>query len=101
MLPRELSNEKGRNLRTIGKRLVIHRRQTRDDSHRLLRGNVEFGVFSSQMLGNALGEWRLVIGVFGKTHGEGPHSAGRLPLHHRNYSRGIEPTRKKCAERHV
>ena len=84
MLARHLTDEKGRNLRGIRKWLIVDPRQLRNNIHRLLGRDVEFGVVGSKMLRHSFGVWRLVVCVFFESNGEGPHLLGALRLHKRH-----------------
>ena len=49
MLSRESRHQVRRDLRRIGERLIIHRRQLRNDLHRRLGIDIEFGVRGAEM----------------------------------------------------
>ena len=100
-LARHRGDEIGRNLRGIGKRLVVPFRQSRNDVERLLRGHGEFGVLGAEMARDRGGMRRLVEARNVEADRERPHRPGIGGLHQRHHRRGIDAARQKRADRHV
>ena len=92
VLSRELRDQKRRNLRRIGERLVIHRRQLR---------HVVLGVIRFQVLGDGLRKRGFVVAVLFKTDRERLHRSIAVLLHQRDDERRINPSGKKRSERYV
>ena len=80
--PRKSGDKGRRNLRRIGKGLVVHFGQPGNDLPRLGGSDGEFGMVGAQVFGHMLSVLGLVDGIFFKTNGEGFHRALAQCLHH-------------------
>ncbi len=85
MLPRQRRYKVGRDLRGIGKGLVVDLRKPRDHRRRLLCSHVKFGVLRSEVTGDRLRVLRFVIAGLVKADGEGLHRSRRKLLHQRDH----------------
>jgi hypothetical protein len=101
LLAREAADEMGRNLRAVGERLVVHRRQQRDDVLRLADGDVTLIVVGSEMGGDFLRIFGLVEAGFLEADREGPHRPRRIFLIEADHGRAVDPARQEGADRHV
>ena len=84
MLASQFGNQKGRDLRRIGKGLVVQRGQIGDHRPRLLRLHIQFGVVGAQVRSHRPRILRFVEAIFAKADGEGAHRLARLGLHQRD-----------------
>ena len=101
VLAGQLRQKIGRDLRGIGERLVIDRRQRRDHALDLFRRDIELGVLGAEMLGDRLGVRRLVIALLSEADGIGPHRGIAPRPHHGRDGGRVDPAGEKCAERHI
>src|SRR5215475_10733926 len=70
MAPRHLGDEKGRDLRAVGERLVVYRREIGDHAQCMLGRDVEFRVVGAEMAGYLGGMRRLVETALAETDRE-------------------------------
>ena len=82
MLPGQLRQEVSRDLRGIGERLVVDRRQRGDHPLDLFGRDVKLGVLGAEMLGDRLGMRRLVKALLGEADGIGPDRRIAARAHH-------------------
>ncbi len=98
---RQLRHEEGRNLRGVGERLVIDRRQLRHDAERMVGRHVEFGMARAEMTRDRLRVTGFVVACFMEADRKRVDRRRRLRLHQRDDRRRIDAARQKGAERHV
>ena len=101
MPARHLRDEIRGDLGGVGERLVVHRRQERDDVTRLIGAEIEFVVLGAEVPGNCLGVLRLVEARLVEPDGEGQHRTVALLLHESHDGSRVDTTRQQCPERHV
>ena len=83
----EPADQRGRDLRRIGERLVVDRRQLGHQRQAVLRPDVELGVVGAEVRGDLPGERRLVVLRLAKADREGAHRLRARGLHQRDHGR--------------
>ncbi len=101
MLARHARHQRGRDLRRIGERLVVHVGQAGHDRQRIFRGDVKLGMVGAQVRRNRLGVLRLVVALFMEADGESAHRLRTLGLHQRDDGGRIDAARQEGAQGHV
>ena len=98
---RELAHERGRDLRRVGERLVVHLRQARDHRARLAGGDVQLGVVGPEVTGDGAGAARLVVAGLVEADRERADGPRALGLHERDDERRVDPAGQERADRDV
>ncbi|ARF89170.1 uncharacterized protein BCN122_II2427 [Burkholderia cenocepacia] len=98
---RQFGDEKGRDLRRIGERLVVDRRQLRHDAERMVGGHVKLGMARAEMARDGLRITGFVVAGLVEADRKRVDRRRRLRLHQRDDRRRIDAARQERAERHV
>ena len=101
MLPRQFHHQMRRQLRAVGKRLVIHGRQLRHQRQCILTCQTNLGMVRSQVRSHGTRMGRLIILTLIETDGEGTDFFGAVGLHQRRNGGGVQPARKQRTQRHI
>ena len=88
----------GRDLRGVRERLVVHRREARDDRRDVLLRHDQLRVMRAEVLGHSFGEGCLVISRLGEADRERTHRRRALGLHQRRDHRRVDAAGEEDAE---
>ena len=97
----EAADQIGRDLRSIGKGLVVHSRKERNHFTGVVGGDDLFPVNGAKVARHRAGIVGLVIALFGKSDREGPHPSRTMLLIKCHDCRAVDPARQEGSNRHI